>query len=295
MTLIGAFELSDVVLFADRQESISDYAKWDANKISYFESIGAYRVVMAGAGDSEFIDMIWEQFLGVAKMQNLPGARGVKELVLRTVSRITRKCILPYPRNDRPWVDLIWAIQQTSQHPAGMEDLTWGIDLFHTQGLAVNQIRNRYFSGNPRLLVQYLSDAFLDGLIIGTEEAEALAVYLLWEAKEYDPTCGKHSDVITLKRGGGVRRLSRGEVNYWEEHFSHLKASYKLLPLLSCSTPLTEGIYGDRLQRFLTTMKTLKREQKKMRISIADRRSQLERKLTAALRKDAAKSSKRSK
>ncbi len=91
-------------------------------------------------------------------------------------------------------------------------------------------------------------------------------MYLLWEAKEYDPTCGKHSDVITLKRDGGTRRLTMDEVKYWEEHFLHLKQSLKLLPLLSCATAhITDKIYNprERIQRFLAAFRTLTREQRK--------------------------------
>src|SRR5664279_2091386 len=36
--------LSGVVLFADRQETISDYAKWDASKIMSFELQGTFRI-----------------------------------------------------------------------------------------------------------------------------------------------------------------------------------------------------------------------------------------------------------
>jgi hypothetical protein len=305
MTLIGVFEGSDVVMFADRQETLGDVAKWDCDKINYFEFFQRFRVSMSGAGDSNIIDMIWDEVQTETKelgfRSELPDMVKVKELILNIVSRITRKCILPYPRNDRPMVDLIWAIQQLSPHeslPSAPEfKLTWPIDLFRTYGLAVNPVHNKYFSGSPIPLIRYLYDMYLEGLIIGTEEAEALAVYLLWEAKEYDPSCGKHSDVITLRREGGVRRMSFDEVKYWEDHFSHLKESMRLVPLLSCSaSPFTDQIYNpkDRTQRLLTILRTLTRSQKKMRDSKKDMRTQLEKKLNTNLRKVAEKFSKKS-
>jgi hypothetical protein len=302
MTLIGAFDSTDVVMFADRQETLSDWAKWDANKIFYYEFFAHFRIIMSGAGDSNFIDMIWEEVSSKAKEMGFGFAKTpptdvskIRELVIGTVSRITRKCILPYPRNDRPMVDLIWAIQQRTPIPD--PGPTWPIDLFHTYGLSVNRVNGHYFSGSPMLLMKYISNLYLDGLFLRTEEAEALAVYLLWEAKEYDPSCGKYGDIITLKRSGEVRGMSLSEIKYWEDHFKHLKKSMRILPLLSCASPFTEQMYKpqDHLQKFLTIMKTLTRESKSMRAKTKDLRTQLEKTLTANLARKAKKASRQPK
>jgi len=62
MTLIGALPcLSGVVLLADRQETITDYAKWDVDKFRIVELQGQYRFLMTGAGDANIIDMVWER------------------------------------------------------------------------------------------------------------------------------------------------------------------------------------------------------------------------------------------
>jgi hypothetical protein len=60
MTLIGAFSVNNsAVILADRQETISDYAKWDEGKIYLHEHTSQYRVVLAGAGDPDPINQIW--------------------------------------------------------------------------------------------------------------------------------------------------------------------------------------------------------------------------------------------
>ena len=115
MTLIGALPCNGgAVLLADRQETISDYAKWDVDKIKQAELAGQYRFQMAGAGDGNTIDMIWEEVVD-AWQQALPGSLGqpvnLKKLILGVVRRITKENILPYPGADRPWVELIWTIQ----------------------------------------------------------------------------------------------------------------------------------------------------------------------------------------
>lgn len=62
MTMIGAMHCSDgVVLLADGQETIADYAKWDVEKMKTAHLNGCVRIVMTGAGDADNIEMIWEK------------------------------------------------------------------------------------------------------------------------------------------------------------------------------------------------------------------------------------------
>jgi len=286
MTLIGALPVGGgAVLLADRQETISDYAKWDVDKIKHAELQGQYRFLMAGAGDGNTIDMLWEEVVDDWR-KALPGSLGqpmnLKKLIVIAIRRLTKERILQYPSGDQPFVDLIWAIQQIT--PAIDSPL-----LFRTYGLAVNSIRRPYFSGNPIQLMQYLSDLYLNNVLMTLDEAEALAAYMLWEAKEYDPTVGKHSDVVTLRMDGTIGRLDRRQVEYWEEHFEYFKNSLRLLPLLSCSTSLSQQVYDpkDHLQRFKTAMETLRKQQLKMRVDTSGSRSTLEVELTKNLRKTA--------
>lgn len=302
MTLIGAIPCGDgVVMLADRQETITNYAKWDVNKISHWELSGQYRFLMAGAGDSDMIDMI-KQHVGAvwagtepisantiikAICENACSADDLRSLIVRVVAAITKKCILPFPRGDRPYVDLIWAIQRINS-PLGPRS----IDVFRTYRLSVLTIDKPFFTGSPLLLTKYLADLYLQNLILMTAEAEALAAYLLWEAKEYDPDVGKHSDIVTLRQDGTLGRLDRSSEKYWEEHFAHFKKSLRMLPLLSCSSDLiTKNMYPakDHLQRFKTALTTLAKQQAQMRKANKPRRTQLEDALNKNLRKAAMK------
>src|SRR5205823_1559935 len=152
-----------------------------------------------------------------------------KAALLRAVSRVTRKVIFPLPKDERDYVDCIWAVQSLTNIP-----LDFGsIDLFRTYRLNVDAIRTHYVTGNP-VLARFLNDQYIKGVIVGLDEAEALATYLLWEAKEYDLYCGKYSDVFTMKHDGHLNRLTVAELEYWEEHWRQFKASLRILPLLSC-------------------------------------------------------------
>lgn len=284
MTVIGALKTMDgVVLCADRQETYGDYAKWDVEKIKHFELGETYRLFMAGAGDADTIEMIWGEVLGSLTVE-VP-ADNLKEHVIQCVRRVTKKSIFPCPYDERPRVNLIWVIQKLGQSATRAP---WNrIEAFRTRALTVNEVSGPYFSGNPLLITRYLSDLHLRGLMWGIDEAQALAAYVLWEAKEYDPFCGKNSDIIVIKGDGGVRRLLRKEIKYWEEHFANLKGAFVIWPLLSCATERIQHSYaqGDHLARFKAVIKTLSKRQMEMRKDSGPEASKLERELIKNLRK----------
>jgi hypothetical protein len=296
VTVIGALNsMGGIVLCADRQETLADYAKWDVEKIKTFEMGGTYRLFMSGAGDADTIDMVWEETLrGIAGPQfeaNPYSYDQLKDYITRVVRIITKRCVFPAPYGERPRIHLIWAIQQLEASTRAPWEQ---IQLFRTRDLAVNSISGAYFTGSPLLITRYLTDSYLRGLAWSVEEAQALAAYILWEAKEYDPNCGKNSDIIVLKHGGEVRRIPRQEIAYWEEHFAHLKSAMKILPLLSCATQVADNFYNpsEHLGRFKTAMHTLTRQQKKMRQRTGPESSRLAKELMKNLRKEAAKHNK---
>jgi len=160
-------------------------------------------------------------------------------------------------------IEMIWVVQNVSP-----TDPRRGIELFRTYGLRERNIKPYYFGGNPLLISRFLSDMYLRGSLWNLEEARALAVYLLWEAKERDPTVGKQSDIVLFRTDGSVRLLGQDEVSYWEEHFKILKREMAILPILSCATGTTQQIYKlqDRLERLALSVKALSKEQEKMRL-----------------------------
>jgi hypothetical protein len=101
----------------------------------------------------------------------------------------------------------------------------------------------------------------------GLEEARVFAAYLLWEAKNYDPTVGKQSDIVTFRHDGQVSRMSYEELNYWEDHFQVLKREMSSLPVFSFATGVIRQMYEkeDRVGRFALSLKSLISEQEKMR------------------------------
>lgn len=263
------------MVLADGQETITDYAKWAVNKIKSAEINQALRVVMTGAGDSDAIDMIWE------KASRLWGGTGSdwmagfiagipertptewRQLIVEETRETVRKCVVPWG-SAHAGVSLIWIVQDISEKGRSSVRL---FEVFRTNNLSENNISRYFFDGNPVLLATYLSDLCLKNSIWGLEEARVFAAYLLWEAKEYDPTVGKQSDIVALQRDGSVSRMSYEELSYWEDHFRILKREMGILPVLSCATGSTRQSYEqqDRIGRFQLALKTLISEQEKMR------------------------------
>lgn len=284
MTLCGGFRCpAAVVLFADRQETIGDYAKWDASKFYIYTLEGNFRVVMTGAGESDPIEMVWDAMR--SRLGKISSVADVKAMLLSIVNEVTRKTIFPLPRDERQHMDLVWAVQPLGQpYAGGGRD---HIELFRTYRLSHIDIKSHYFTGNPRLLAQYLNDQYLRARIIGAEEAEALAAYMLWEASEYDTYCGKHADVFTLRNDDSITRLPQSQVDYWHDHWRQFKGSIGNLALLSCATAMTQKIYDpdDHLKRVSAAIRLLNKEQVAMRQKYAPERSELERKLMIEVRK----------
>ncbi|MFI5116513.1 MAG: hypothetical protein ACHP8B_07410 [Terriglobales bacterium] len=271
------------MLFADGQETIPDYAKFEVDKIYLHWGTGV-RVLMTAAGDSDSIDMLWSEVVGRLKASGNSETPAVKAVITQTVARVTKKCFLPWPKDSRPCVSAIWVIQQLEP---GLDS----ISVFRTRGLAVVSIERNFFEGSPLLIARYLSDLYLKDTYFGVDEAEALAAFMLHEAKMYDPDCGQKSDIITLTLDGEIRWVFRQETDYWDEHFALYKKSQTLMPLLSCAGPKVQDLYRGHLQRFVETVKFLVDEQKKMRQCRGAFSASLEGRLVNSLAKSKAKHS----
>jgi hypothetical protein len=276
MTMIGAMNCPDgVVLLSDGQETITDYAKWDVRKIKLAFLNESLRVVMTGAGDADTIDMIWEcvsqlwhgkgQTFLTGWMPDVPqmSASEWRSSIVAIVREATEKTILPHG-SGHGGVELIWIVQDLIPKP---DNPYREIELFRTCGLNERNIPRYHFGGNPILLSRYLSDLYLDRFIWSTEDARALAAYLLWEAKDRDPTVGKQSDILIFKRDGTYSYVPYVEVAYWEDHFKVLKREFSFLPLLSCASGVTRKMYGleEYMERLYLTMNVLSEEQELMR------------------------------
>jgi hypothetical protein len=260
MSLVGAFKCRDgAVLFADGQETLRDYAEFAVDKI-YSAFFGWGRVLMTADGESYPIEMLWGEVAGQIKNSGESKSPALKSLIIRSVAKVTKKCFMPCPRDCRPNVDAIWVIQQAEP---GLDSIT----MFRTQGLLVNSVDPYCFGGSPQIIIHYLSDLYLkDVPPLGVDEAEALAAFMLWEAKTYDPYCGKQSDIITLTLDGEIRWVFPQQTTYWEEHFALYKKSQRFMPLLTCAGPRLQGLYQEQLEHFVQTVRFLAREQKKMRL-----------------------------
>lgn len=267
MTMIGAICCVDgTVLLADGQETITDYAKWTVQKIKLAEVNNSIRIVMTGSGLGETIDMIWEKvsslwgsdggshFHGLVAGVPTATAKEWRETIVTVVRAVTKELT-----DD---VEIIWFVQDLRGAPLLMGRSS---ELFKTRGMNENNIRRFYFGGNPILLTRYLSDQYLNQFIYGVEEARAIATYIMWEAKQYDPTVGKQSDIIAFNRDGTIWPVTREELDYWEEHFRILKRETAILPLISCAGMIWRESENADLERLRLAFRVLVEEQRKLK------------------------------
>jgi hypothetical protein len=265
MTMIGAMSCSDgALLLADGQETITDYAKWTTQKMKV-ASFHPLRVAMVGAGDADTIDMVWDKVSELWGGSGDSFYHGWNAATPKLSCREWRNRIVALAQDvcetTKIEVELIWVAQDSSAVPHE------AIELFRTFGLRERNVRQYYFGGNPLLLSRYLSDTHLKNFHWTLEEARALATYLLWEAKERDPTVGKQSDIALFRRDGTAWLMDQNEVAYWEDHFRILKREMAILPILSCATGTTAQLHKlrDHIERLTLSVKVLAREQEKMR------------------------------
>jgi hypothetical protein len=227
---------------------------------------------MTAAGDSSGIEMIWKEVTGTLRDDLLTAPMGVirikstkdvRDLISRLTAQITKKCILPHPGRDKPYVDAIWVIQQLAE-----KDLD-RVMVFRTERLFRIPVHDLYFTGSNLVLPRYISDLFdIRQMIWDLDEGEALAAFLLMEVKAYDPNVGKQSDIIVVGRDGSVRWVSRADVKFWEDHFAAFKKETKtLLKVASTELSCRGTFFPEYLKRLVASIKTLKKDQEHIRAS----------------------------
>jgi len=186
MTIAAGFKCKDgVLLCADSQETIPDYLKMDALKVFVLQQAQHFRLGMTGAGDADLIDMTYQLFM--KKFHRSPHDYDFIEQTIRDVMReVVRKYVIPYPTDERPWIHLLFALQIKDKPTI----------LFKTSGMTVRR-ESRFACVGATALAHYLMSAIhFDEMPI--TRVRTFAISMLKHVKEFDPNCGKDSDVLIL-------------------------------------------------------------------------------------------------
>ncbi len=208
---IGMLATDGAVVAADTQESTGDYMKGAKGKMACFyahDGDWAESCIIAGAGDSGYVQALIEE-LGQTyqaadpKMPIFSMAKkspaSLQSEFRGCIKQFYKEHIIPfaaYPERKRPDVEMLIACQRKTS-----------MGIFTTEKTVVNH-------SSPYKAIGYgstFAELFLGKLWSGmaVEEAEILAAYVVFLAKESVETCGKFTTIATV-RGPKVENSPKG-------------------------------------------------------------------------------------
>ena|SRR2546425_4986830 len=110
MTIAAGFRCKDgIIVCADSQETIPDYVKIYGRKLVVCEH-SDFKIALTGAGGADMLEMIFH-----AIMQRLGGPEytvaSLQGIISEVVYETYMKHVLPFPRDERPWFQILAGIQ----------------------------------------------------------------------------------------------------------------------------------------------------------------------------------------
>lgn len=195
MTIAAGFVCMDgIVLCADTQESIPGYTKHSTDKIDRWEDENL-TFAITGSGDSEIIQTVAQHIIEAGRREYTPnnylyGDRA-KTLIEEAFLKFFKKHLLPYPQNERPFVELLIAIQCHHNRYLLKASGTTVRNLDPGISPGADCIGSGVMLGHS--LIEKLYNPFidLDDLII-------VACYIVFQAKKWVDGCGGNTDLLVL-------------------------------------------------------------------------------------------------
>lgn len=197
---IGMRAQDGLVVAADTQESIGDYLKGVKGKMSCFythDKGWAESCIVAGAGDSGYVQALMEE-LGQTYQAADPimhvyhlgkNTPSLQSEFRDCIKRFYKEHIIPfaaYPERKRPDVEMLIACQRKTM-----------MGIFTSEKTVVNH--------SPTYKAIGLGSTFAELLlgklwgVISIDQAEILAAYVVFMAKESVDSCGKFTTISTIR------------------------------------------------------------------------------------------------
>lgn len=195
VTIGAGFLCTDgVVLCADTQETINDLTKTRASKLMVKEAPDR-KLVIAGAGDSAFIDKLIE-LIWCATLSANATIDDVSDMVKDTVTETHRRYKEFYHVGMMPTAELLFGVWVQGQ----------GVRLYTTEGPIVNRVDKTQTVGVGWVLADYIIDRMFRSSM-SAMEARTLAAYMLLRVKEYVAGCGGDSEIVILQNDGAIHKM----------------------------------------------------------------------------------------
>jgi hypothetical protein len=201
---IGLRGQDGIVIAADTQESTGNYMKGSRTKMMSFAShqIGQPELgslagvcVISGAGDSGYVHALTEE-LGSTFLNNPdlltvinPKQASLQEKFSERLRRFYKDHIIPFasfPSRDRPDVEMLIGIYRKFQ-----------LSLFVTEKTTLIMAPAYKAIGMGSTFAELLLDKLWE--LSPVNQLEVLAAYIIFMAKESVESCGKYTQIVTIK------------------------------------------------------------------------------------------------
>jgi hypothetical protein len=209
LTIAAGFLTGDaVVLCADSQETIGDYAKTTRQKIYTCNFNNAWRIGIVGASDdATYVDLCQEELERRLCGFQISDFQGILNEIKSVIYEVHSQHIWPRQRDDRPSVQLLIAIHGINQSLRA---------LFVSRNSTVLPVHESQTIGVGTYLADYLlSRIYPVGSIYNatTEEIARTAIFVLDEVKSSIQGCDDETLLMIFQGDGRHRVMTAREVN----------------------------------------------------------------------------------
>ncbi len=231
MTIAAGFRCRDgIVLCADSQFTIGDSIKLAHGlKIAHSRE-KEYSLLIAAAGVIDFAQSLWEEILRDVDGSD-KGFETIKEIIGDNLVSFYARHIFPAPK----WMGLniglligLW----TKGGQVGFMKSTESV-LLNAGDVEV--------SGSAMVLGRYLTSKLAERTIIplSIEQAEAIAIHIVNQAKRFDPYCSGETRIRILRANGDIQQTTPDKIVQIEEFFeeSERMLGYGLADMASGTMP----------------------------------------------------------
>jgi len=215
VTLIAGFLTRDaIVMAADSEEVISDYAKTSTQKIGIINFYGNWLMAIGGAGDAPYIDLFQETLHKRLSLFQKFEFSKIESVIRATLHEIHKKHIWPRHGDQKAAFQAIIAIQGLGESK--------GRSLLYTCDsalLKINGLKGFMTIGIGGFLANYVirrSMSPFGGISnMPTEQVRNLAVHVLAEVKSREngiQNVGGETNVLVIHTNGAMRWMIESEV-----------------------------------------------------------------------------------
>lgn len=250
MTIAAGFRCGDsIVLCADSEMTVGQDLKLRRAKVLTYEAEDC-KLLFAGAGNADFIRMISQKICNA--VGSTPTHYELQCLIEKQLLNVFRNHVrwYPTPEDQKPNFDLLIGAWTKDE----------GLELFKSSATAVNRAGNFECIGWGAALGGYLADKRYSYLLT-EKEGMAVAIYILRQAKDYVPYCGKESSVQVLQADGTIKRVSTTQIVQQEEYFDEFEYAVTDL-LLAGYIEEDDREFDSRLKYFGDRLKQIRADER---------------------------------